>query len=129
MNIYTVELKNQPGELAHLCEVLGHEGLNIEVGGATTADHGTVFFTSDDEAATRTALEGAGIDYTEHPALGVKCPDQAGEAARFARKLANAEINVEWLLPVSICQGEVVFAVSVNKIDEARSTLGDQVSA
>jgi hypothetical protein len=128
MNIYTVELKNQPGELAHVCEVLGRGGVNIELSGATTGDHGTVFFTTSDEQATTAALEGAGIDYTQHPALQVTCADRAGEAAKFAHKLGTAEVNVEWLLPVSICQGEVVFAVSVDKIDDARSVLAGQVS-
>jgi hypothetical protein len=128
MKIYTVELKNQPGELAHLCEALGRSGANIEPSGATAGDHGVVYFTTSDESAATTALEGAGIEYTEHPALQVKCADRAGEAAKFAHKLANADVNVEWLLPVSICQGEVVFAVSVDKIDEARTVLADQVS-
>lgn len=128
MNIYTVELKNQPGELAHVCEVLGRGGVNIELSGATTGDHGTVSFTVSDEPATAAALEGAGIDYTQHPALQVTCADRPGETAKFAHKLANAEVNVEWLLPMSICQGEVVFAVSVDKIDEARSALAGQVS-
>jgi hypothetical protein len=43
-------------------------------------------------------------------------------------ELANATINVEWLLPVSICEGENLFALCVDKIDEARATLGDQVA-
>jgi hypothetical protein len=128
MNIYTVELKNQPGELAHLCEVLGRSGVNIELGGATAGDRGTVYFTVSDEQATAAALEGAGIEYAAHPALQVTCADRPGEAAGFARKLANADVNVEWLLPISICQGELVFAMCVDKIDVARSALTGQVS-
>jgi hypothetical protein len=127
MNIYTVELKNQPGELAHLCEVLGHGGVNIELSGATMGDRGTVYFTANDEPAASAALEGAGIEFTAHPALQVTCPDRPGEAAGFARRLANSDVNVEWLLPVSICQGEVIFAVCVDKIDAARAALGGQV--
>jgi hypothetical protein len=128
MNIYTVELKNQPGELAHLCEVLGRSNVNIEVGGATLGDRGTVSFIANDESATVAALESAGIEYTQHPAFRVTCADQPGEVGKFARKLANADVNVEWLLPISICQGEAEFAVCVNKIDEARGALGGQVS-
>lgn len=128
MNVYTVELKNQPGELAHLCEVLAHGGVNIEPTGATAGDHGTVCFTASDEQAATAALEGAGIEYTAHLALRVTCADRPGEAAGFARKLANAEVNVEWLLPISICQGEAVFAVSVDKPDVARTALGGEVS-
>lgn len=128
MKIYTVELKNQPGELAHLCEALGHGGINIEVSGSTMGDHGTVYFTVNDEPATAAVMEGAGIEYAEHPALKVTCADQPGEAAKFARKLANADVNVEWLLPMSICQGELEFAVSVDNIDAARAALEGQVS-
>jgi hypothetical protein len=128
MNIYTVELKNQPGELAHVCEVLGRGGINIELAGVTAGDHGTVYFTASDESATVAALEGAGIDFTVHPALQVRCADQPGEVAKFARKLANANVNGQWLLPVSICQGECLFALCVDKVDEARAALGSQVS-
>jgi hypothetical protein len=128
MNIYTVELKNQPGELAHVCEVLGRSGVNIKPAGATAGDHGTVYFVASDEPAAAAALEGAGVECTAHPALQVTCADQPGEAAKFARKLANANVNVEWLLPVSICQGEIVFALCVDKPDEARDALGGQVS-
>ncbi len=127
MNLFTVELKNQPGELAHLGEVLGQRGVNAELAGVTAGDHGTVLFTASDEAAARTALEGAGIEFTERPALQVKCLDQPGEAGKIGRTLADANVNVEGLLSVSICQGEVVFAVSVDKFDEARTALGDRV--
>jgi hypothetical protein len=127
MNIYTVELKNQPGEFAHVCEVLGRGNVNIEPAGVTAGDHGTVCFTASDEPAAAAALEGAGIDFTEHPALQVACADRPGEAAKFARKLANVNVNVEWLLPMSICQGEIQFALCVDKSEEARAALGDQV--
>ncbi|MFG1710523.1 hypothetical protein ACFLIM_45890 [Nonomuraea sp. M3C6] len=128
MKVYTVELKNQPGELAHVCEVLGRAEVNIELAGATSGDHGTVYFTASDESGVAAALEGAGIEFSTYPALRVTCADQPGEAAKFARKLANANINAEWLLPVSICQGEVAFALCVDKFDEARTMLGDQAS-
>jgi hypothetical protein len=128
MKIYTVELKNQPGELAHVCEVLGRGGINIEVSGSTMGDRGTVCFTANDEPAAAAALEGAGIEYAEHPALTVTCADQPGQAAKFARKLANADVNVEWLLPISICQGELELAVCVDDIDAARDALTGQVS-
>jgi hypothetical protein len=62
------------------------------------------------------------------PVNSVACADRPGAAAKFAHKLANADVNVEWLLPVSICQGEIVFAVGIDKIDEARAVLADQIS-
>jgi hypothetical protein len=68
-----------------------------------------------------------GIEFTERPAVQVKVPDRPGEASKFGRQLANAGVNIEGLLEVSICQGEVIFAILVDKLDEARTTLGNQV--
>ena len=36
-------------------------------------------------------------------------------------------MNIEGLLEVSICQGECTFAIAVDKLDDARAALGDQV--
>jgi hypothetical protein len=127
MNLFTVELRNQPGGLAHFGEVVAQGGVNMELAGVTTGDHGTIVFTASDEAAARTALEGAGIEFTERPALQVKCLDQAGEAGKIGRTLANANVNIDALLSISICQGEVVFALTVDKLDEARGALAEQV--
>jgi hypothetical protein len=127
MILFMVDLKNQPGELAHLGESLGQRGVNMELGGVTAGDHGLVYFTASDEDAARTALDAASMPYTEHPAVQIKCADQAGEAGRFARKLADANVNIEGLLPISICGGEVIFAAAVDRPDEARRLLGEQI--
>lgn len=127
MNLFTVQLPSQPGELARLCEALAVAGVNLELGGVTTGDRGTVVFTASDEAAASSALEAAGIDFDTRPALLVRCPDRPGEGARFARKLADADVNIEALLEISISEGQVVLACQVDKFDEARAALGDQV--
>jgi hypothetical protein len=54
------------------------------------------------------------------------CGSSAGEAAKFGRKLADAGVNIGALLEVSICQGEVIFAIAVGKPEDARAALGDQ---
>jgi hypothetical protein len=127
MNLFSIELKNQPGELAHFGKICAQHGVNLQLAAMTTGDHGTILFTASDEPTVRTALEGAGIQFTERPALQVKVVDQPGEAANFGLKLADAGVNIESMLEVSICQGEVVFAIAVDQVDEARTALGDQV--
>jgi hypothetical protein len=138
MNLFTVELKNQPGELAHLGEVCAQRGVNLQLAyasaairskrlGVVTGERETILFAASDEAAVRTALEGAGLEFTERPALQVRCADQPGEAAKFGRKLADAGVNIEGLLEVSICQGEVIFAIAVDKPEDARAALGEQI--
>ena len=49
------------------------------------------------------------------------------EMFKFGRTLANAGVNIEGLLEVSICQGECVIAIAVDNLDDARAALGDQV--
>ena len=91
-------IENQPGELTHLGDVCAQRGVNVHLAGVVTAERGTILFSAGDEAAVRTALEGAGLEFTGRPALQVKCADQAGEAAKFGRKLADAGVNIEGLL-------------------------------
>lgn len=127
MNIYTIDLKNQPGEFAHLCDALARREVNLELAGFTAGDHGFVSFTASDEDAARSALTEASISFTEHPALLVKTPDRPGEAAKIGRLLSEAEVNIDAYLPTSICGGEVTVAISVDKIDDARRALGELV--
>lgn len=127
MNLFTVQLASQPGELARLCEALAVAGVNLELAGVTTGERGTIVFAASDEAAARSALESAGIDFDTNTALRVRCRDQPGEGARFARKLADAAVNIEALLEISISEGQVILACQVDKPDEARAALGDQV--
>jgi hypothetical protein len=127
MNLFTTDLKNQPGEFAHLCDALARRGVNLELSAVTAGDHGFVTFTASDEDAARTALNESGISFTEHPALLVKTPDRPGEAARIGRLLSEAHVNIDGYLPTSICGGEVTVAVSVDKVDEARRALGELI--
>lgn len=88
MNIHTVELKNQPGVLAHPCEMLGRSGVNIEVGTATAGDRVTVC-----------------LPRVTHPPPPPGTPDRSSEAA-IGCTMANANVNVQLVPPVSLCQGE-----------------------
>jgi hypothetical protein len=127
MSLFSVELKDQPGELAHLGDVCAQRGVNLQLAGMVTGERGTILFTAGDEAAVRTALESAGPEFTERPALQVKCANQPGEVTKFGRKLADAGVNVAGLLEVSICQGEVIFVIAVSKPEDARAALSDQI--
>ena len=78
MNLFSVEFKNQPGELADLGDVCAQRGVNLQ-------------------------------------------------RAKFGRKLADAGVNIQSLLEVSICQGEMIFAITVDKPEDARAALSDQI--
>ena len=56
MSVFTVDLKNQPGELARLCEAMAGRGVNLILCATTRGEDGTVAFIADDEASAETAL-------------------------------------------------------------------------
>jgi hypothetical protein len=127
MSAFTVELKNQPGELARLCDAMAARGVNLIVCGTSHGDSGTVAFIADDEAAARTTLEGAGIEFTERPALTVRMDNVPGAGAATFRKLANARVNLDLLLPVRVSNEQFFAVICVDDVDAASRALGEQV--
>ena len=72
MSAFTVELDNQPGELARLCEAMASSGVNLLLCATTYGGSGVVAFIADDEAAAQAVLDGAGIGYLMRPAVTVR---------------------------------------------------------
>jgi hypothetical protein len=90
MSAFTVELDNQPGELARLCEAMASSGVNLLLCATTHGNSGVVAFIADDEAAAQAALEGADIQYLIRPAVTVKMANLPGAGAATFHKLADA---------------------------------------
>jgi hypothetical protein len=127
VSVFTVELKNRPGELARLCDAMADRGVNLVLCAASHGESGTVAFIADDEAAGRIVLEGAGIECTERPALTVRMDNVPGAGAATFRKLANAGVNVDLLLPVRVSNEQFFAVICVDDVDAASRALGDQV--
>ena len=129
MSAFTVELESQPGELARLCEAMAARQINLLLCGIAHGDTGTVAFVVDDEVAARTALQDAGIQFTERPALTLRLENLPGAGAAAFRRLADAGVNLELLLPVQVSKEEFFAVICVDDVDSARRALGDQVVA
>jgi len=127
MSVFTVDLKNQPGELARVCEAMASQGVNLIPCATTRAEGGTVAFISDDEAGAETALADAGIEYTRRPALTIRIENQPGAGAVTFRKLADAGVNADLLLPVRVSDALFFAVICVDDPDKARRALGVQV--
>ena len=127
MSVFTVDLKNQPGELARLCEAMAARGINLVLSAAAHGDGGIVVFIADDEAGAQAALEGAGIEYLLRPALTVRMENLPGAGAAAFRKLADAGVNVELLLPVRISDKEFFAVICADDAAAAEAALGGQV--
>ena len=127
MSAFTLELKNQPGELARLCDAMAGRGVNLVLCATSHGDSGTIAFIVDDEAAGRTVLDAAGIEYAERPALTVRMDNVPCAGAVTFRKLARAGVNVELLLPVRVSSEQFFAVLCVDDVEAANDAVGDQV--
>jgi hypothetical protein len=127
MSAFTVEFENRSGELARLCEAMAARGVNIVVCGAAHGDAGTVAFIADDERGARDALDGANIKYDERPSLTIRMENVAGAGAKAFRRLADAGVNIDLLLPVRVSAEEFLAVICAENLDAAAGALGDQV--
>jgi len=127
MSVFTVDLKNQPGELAQLCELMAGGGVNLILSAMGQADAGTVAFIADDEAGAETVLQNAGIGYTMRQALTLRLENQPGTGAATFRKLADAGVNTDLLLPVRVSDDLFFAVICVDDAVRARRALGVQV--
>jgi len=101
MKDLTVSLEDRPGELARLGEALGGAGINIEgLATMTAGGRAIVHLLVDDAAATRAALEVAGVGVeAEAEALIAEFPadqvDRPGSMGEMARAVADAGVNIQ----------------------------------
>ncbi len=109
MSAFIAELENHPGELARLCEAMASSGVNLLL------------------CAAQAALDGAGIEYLLRPALTVRMENLPGAGAATFRKLADAGVNVELLLPVRISDEEFFAVICADDAAAAEAAVGGQV--
>ena len=127
MSAFTVELDNRPSELARLCEAMASSGVNLLLCATTHGGSGVAAFIADDEAAAQAVLDGTGIAYLLRPALTIRMENLPGAGAATFRKIADAGVNVELLLPVRISDEEFFAVVCADDAAAAEAALGGQV--
>ncbi len=127
MSVFTVDIKNQPGELARVCEAMAGRGINLVLSATTRGDGATMVFIADDEASAEAALQDAGIAYAIRPALTIRMENQPGTGAATFRRLADAGVNADLLLPVRVSDDLFLAVICVDDQEKARHALGAQV--
>lgn len=125
MNVFIVELKDQPGELARVAEAVARKGIDITAfSGVTSGGSGTVALMTSDEAGTRGALSEAGITAREVEVATASIENKPGALAEVARKLADAGVNIEAALPTGMAGANVTVAFATDQPARAQSVLG-----
>ena len=125
MNAMIVQLEDKPGSLAHLAQVLGDAGVNIETGaGLVLGAAGGFGFIADDEHNAMAALDGAGITCRMVEVVMADVKDEPGGLAAVARRLADAGVNLELVVPARIGGERMGIAFGVSDAAAARAALG-----
>jgi hypothetical protein len=122
MKDLSVVLDDKPGSLADLGEATGGANINIEGMCATTSGgKGEIHLLVEEPEATRQALQGARIEVSgDRDVLVVEVEDRPGTMAEVARKLGDADVNIEFAYTTF---GGVRLVFGVDDLDKARAAV------
>lgn len=124
MDVFIIDVPNQPGELARASEALGGQGVNIAtVGALGSGDQGFIGLLASEDETARSALDEAGLTYRTCPCVTVTVPNQPGELAKVARRLSDAGINLQFVAPTALTE-PATLALGVSDPEAARAALG-----
>jgi hypothetical protein len=122
---FTVILKDRPGELARLGEVLGDAAVNVGGLAAFTGDgRGVVHVLVDDDATGRAtdALKAAHMGVADQrEVLVIDVADRPGTLGELTRQLAAANVNVD--LAYTTCGDGVKIVIATDDLESARAAL------
>lgn len=130
MNAFVIELDNKPGGLAKVAEAIAERGINITgISAAASGQTGAIGLVTNDEDGTRQALDRAGIAYRSIQLVGAQLQDRPGTLAEAARRLADAGVNVELLLPTEMTGSTISVVFGVDDAAAASRALGELAEA
>ncbi len=121
----SIVLKNTPGMLSDMSEILGKEGVNVRaISVADTSDVSTVRFVVDDPTKALNILKGHDFSVYETDVLAVETPDHPGGLTAVVKPLRNAGINIHYLYPfLGRESDQAIVILGVDNIDEAQEVL------
>ncbi|MFW9821851.1 MAG: amino acid-binding protein [Candidatus Thorarchaeota archaeon] len=96
----TVILKNKPGMLADMGEILGQNNINMEgICGFPLQDEGIIHILVEDDTTTKWVLEAAGFEVRAVREVLVmdvgNIAGKPGTGGKIARKIGNAGVNID----------------------------------
>jgi hypothetical protein len=120
-----VEAEDRPGMMAALGELLGEAGVNIIAAAAFTRDGlGYLHFVVQEADRALSALRAAEWKVVGvQEVLSITLDDRPGELGRFARRLADAGINITSLYISGGRGGDKELVVAVDDLHKARRDL------
>ncbi len=121
---FAIELTDRPGELGRVATALSRYGVNLKaVTGLALEHHVLVRIIADDADAARSALEGAGIRFSEGEVVQVLLENRAGELAAVTAKLAEAKVNLRAIYVTGVVDNLVELAIVTDDSKKAKRML------
>jgi hypothetical protein len=119
----SMELPDEPGQLARVTEAMAAANINIETVCAIGRVAPNVAMVVEQVPQTCAVLDSLGIPYTTAELIKLVMPDQPGALAQFSRRLADAGVNINSIYILSKYRGDAELVFSVDDVDKARQTL------
>ena len=93
-------LKNEPGELSVVSDILGASGVNIIAFYVSTeGNEGNLRFVANDPERAMTVLESRGYVARKQEVIACETPNHPGGLNSILKPLKEAEINVDYIYP------------------------------
>lgn len=124
MRDFAIRLSDRPGELARVATALARYGVNVKSLAALAIDGAAmVHILPDDAEPARAALVENDIDFQEGDVATVLLENRAGEVARVAARLADANVNLRAIYVTGLVDNLVELAISADDAERARAAL------
>jgi len=92
---FAIRTEDRPGTLGKVCRALADRGVNILAFQSIPSEgKSLVHIVVDNPTSAKTVLDSERLSYTENEVAQVRLPHRAGELARAASRLGEANINI-----------------------------------
>jgi len=122
---FCVEVDNTPGQFARVCAALKNNG--VKVFGIVTermGNQGFIRMITEDEVIARTALDDAGLFFSENKVLVKSFTNDSHELYTLAQKLSSSNINIDSMYLVTSNKNKVNMVFSTENIQKTAQLLG-----
>jgi|TARA_B100000809_G_scaffold46807_1_gene41279 hypothetical protein len=102
MKEFRINMSDEPGSLAELCETIASKDVNILTIVAISGEFASAAILTDNADATSVALDEMGAEYSVADLKSAKLNHKPGSLAAFTRGMGNSGVNLTSLYVMSI---------------------------
>ena len=124
MKEFRVKVVERPGQLALVKAALSQKLTDIHMMAGLGSAGPLITFIAENEGQARATLKELGLSYEEVEILTVILSDQPGELAKLARKLGDANININSIHVLGTQNQQTKVALTVSDAAKAKQVLG-----